>query len=222
MNLSQSKITSLQLGGFFLDNGHAVKDLAYSLPTEVIVLKDSSVVDSIPVKDPTTGAFVLLDVALQFNIDHSRDPLILPSNHSRPTSDGDKRPTLRDVKLIRYVARPSTEHLKKMEDNKSINCTLMKYVKVPSPSYGVVMTICTPQSMELKQVYEVSISNYPSCSCLNFKFLKTQANQKWKWLPCKHLYFVLQKHFSCMEDDVFIHCPGWIPNEAKLLLDRAS
>ena len=98
----------------------------------------------------------------------------------------------------------------------------MKYVKVPSPGYGIVLTLCTSGFVERKELYEVSISNYPSCSCPDFKFIKAQASWKRKWMPCKHLYFVLQEHFSCMEEDVFIHCPGWTPNEVKLLLGRAS
>ena len=63
---------------------------------------------------------------------------------------------------------------------------------------------------------------YPFCSCPDSKFMKIRANRKQKWMPCKHLYFVLQQHFSCTEEDVFIHCPRWTPNEVKLLLERAT
>ena len=76
------------------------------------------------------------------------------------------------------------------------------------------LTICIPRSM--------SISNYPSFSCPDFKFMKAWANQKRKWMPYKHLYFVLQEHFSCTKEDGFIHCPGWTPNEVKLMMGRAS
>ena len=82
--------------------------------------------------------------------------------------------------------------------------------------------ICTLGSLDRKELYEVSISDYPSCSCPNFKFMKVRANWKWKWMPYKHLYFLLQQHFSCTEKDVFIHCLGWTPNEFKLLLGRAT
>ena len=136
--------------------------------------------------------------------------------------DGDKRPTMWDDKPFRVVSQPLREHLKKMEENQSISCTIMKYVKVPVPGYGVFITICTPSSLDRKELYEISISDYPSCSCSDFKFMKVRANRKRKWMPCKHLYFVLQQHFSCTKGDVFIHCPGWTPNEVKLLLDRAT
>ena len=51
----------------------------------------------------------------------------------------------------------------------SINCTIMKYVKVPTLGFGVVMTICTSGSVDRKELYEVLISNYPACSYPNFK-----------------------------------------------------
>ena len=134
----------------------------------------------------------------------------------QPTMDGDKRPTLRDGRPIQSVSHLLPNHLKKMDDNRSISCTIMKYVKVPSPGYGIVLTLCTLRSVERKQLYEVSISNYPSCSCTDFKFMKAKTNRKHKWMPCKHLCFVLQ------EEDVFIHCLGWTPNKVKQLLDKAS
>ena len=44
--------------------------------------------------------------------------------------DGDKRPTMQDGKAFRFVAQPSSEHLKKMIDNRSIDCKILKYVRV--------------------------------------------------------------------------------------------
>ena len=109
-----------------------------------------------------------------------------------------------------------------MEDNRSIDCKILKYVKVPTPEYGVVLTICTPNSLDRKSLYDVCISDYPSCSCSDFKFMKSRANQRRKWLPCKHLYFLLQEHFGCSKDDAFVHCPGWTRNEVKLVIDRVD
>ena len=98
----------------------------------------------------------------------------------------------------------------------------MKYVKVPISGYGIVLTICTPGSVDRKELYEVSISNYHACSYSNFKFMKARANWKRKWMPYKHLYFVLQEHFLCIEEDIFIHCFGWTPNEVILLLGTTT
>ena len=126
--------------------------------------------------------------------------------------------------MFRFVPHPSTDHLKKMEEHKKLDCTILKYVNVPSPGYRAVLTVITPGSLDKKGLYEVSISNFPACTCKNFKFMSTRAlgNKKQKWMPCKHLYFLLQEHFSCTEEDVFIHCPRWTPNEVKLLLRRAT
>ena len=109
-----------------------------------------------------------------------------------------------------------------MIDNRSIDCKILKYVRVLSPGYGVILTVCTPNSVDQKTLYEVCISDYPSYLCLDFKFMKSRENRRRKWLPCKHLYFVLQEHFAYTKEDVFVHCPGWTPNEVKLLLDRAE
>ena len=110
-----------------------------------------------------------------------------------------------------------------MDEHKKLNCTILKYVKVPSPRYGAVLTVITPGSVD-KELYKVSISNFLAYTCKHFKFMSPQAlrNKKHKWMSCKHLYFLLQEHFSCTEEDVFIHCPGWTPNEVKLLLGRTS
>ena len=136
--------------------------------------------------------------------------------------DGDKRPTRRNGKPFQFVSQPSAEHLKKMEKTRSISCSILKYVKVPAPRYGVIITICSPGSLDRKELYEVSILDYPSCSYPDFKFMKVRANQKRKWMPCKHLYFVLQQHFSFTDEDVFIHCPRWTLNKVKFLLGRAT
>ena len=92
--------------------------------------------------------------------------------------NGNKYLTLWNGKPFQFVFKSSVGHLKKIEDHKDINCMVMKYVKVPSLEYGVVMTICTLKSIERKKLYEVSILNYPSCSCLYSKFTKVRANWK--------------------------------------------
>ena len=137
---------------------------------------------------------------------------------------GDKRPTMHNGKMFRFVPHPSAEHFKKMDATRELDCTLLKYVRVPAPGYGIVLTILTLGSLDRKELYEVLISNFPFCSCKDFKYMSTWAfgNKKHKWMSCKHLYFLLQKHFSCIHEDVFIHCLGWIPNEVKLLIGRAS
>ena len=141
---------------------------------------------------------------------------------NKSTADGDKCPTIRDGRPCHYVSQPSRKHLKKMLKSKGVDCIIVKYIMVPSPEYGVVLTICTSGSFEKKELYEVSISDFPACSCPCFKFMKVRANWKRKWMLCKHLYFLLQIHFLCTKDNVFIHCPRWTPNEVRLVLGRAT
>ena len=68
------------------------------------------------------------------------------------------------------------KHLKKMEDNITIDYKILKFVKVPIPRYGVVLIVCPPNSIDQKTPYEVSILDYPSYSCLDFKFMKSREN----------------------------------------------
>ena len=179
-NLTQSEILALELGGFILEDGPALNDPA-SLPmAKIIVGKDLGTGFCVSLEEPTNAPFYLPDFFCKFDIGHSSSPLMSFSNQSHSSSDGNKRPTLRDGKPIRFVPQPSAEHLKKIEDHRSISCTIMKYVKVPTLGYGVVLTIYTPGSMDRKELYEISISNYPACLCPDFKFMKARANWKRK------------------------------------------
>ena len=221
-SLTQAEVISLESGGFVLDDGPALQVRSGSPTNDVHNVKDSTCVNVTSSDVPTTAYVFPSEIPLQF----------VPSVSTRSRSsslfqrqsglDGNKHPTRRDGKPFWFVSQPSTKHLKKMEETRSISCSILKYVKVPAPEYGVVITIYTPGSLDRKELYEVSISDYPLCSCPNFKFMKVRANRKRKWMPCKHLYFLLQQHFSCTKEDVFIHCPRWTPNKVKLLLGRAT
>ena len=212
-SLTQSEVEAFEASGFILYDGDDIRTSAKS--SECMGDIDGS---------PKPGPSIPLPREPQVMASGSSILSKAPSSgfHFLSRLDGDKRPTTRDGKTFQFVAQPSSEHLKKIIDNRSIDCKILKYVRVPSPGYGVILTVCTPNSVDQKTLYEVCISDYPSCSCPNFKFMKSRANRRRKWLPCKHLYFVLQEHFSCTKEDVFVHCPGWSPNEVKLLLDRAE
>ena len=212
-SLTQSKVTAFEAVGFVFDDGEAMR--ASLISGENVGRFDTSPSCRPTIATPSASKVIVPESPFAsdalFNVVRSRSLL-----------DGDKRPSTGNGKPFRFVARPSSEHLKKMEDNRGIDCKILKYVKVPTSRYGVVLTICTPNSLDRKSVYEVSISDYPSCSCPNFKFMKSKANRRCKWLPCKHLYFLLQEHFGCTKDDVFLYCPGWTRNEVKLVLDRVD
>ena len=190
-NLSQLEITTLQLGGFVLEDRIPLENSSPATVVKVAVSKDPIAITSTRSEDPGNTAFAPPEIALKFNLGRSGSSMISFQNQLEPTLEGDKHPTLRDGRLIQFVLHPSPDHLKKMEGSRSISCSIMKYVKVPSPGYGIVLTLYIPGSVEQKELYEVSISNYPSCLYLDFKFMKAWANRKRKWMPCKHLYFVL-------------------------------
>ena len=77
--------------------------------------------------------------------------------------------------MFQFVPHPSVDHLKKMDEHMKLDCIILKYVKVPSPEYGAMLTIITLGSLDKKELYEVSISNFLACTCKHFKFMSTQA-----------------------------------------------
>ena len=119
------------------------------------------------------------------------------------------------------MAVPSTDHYLKMESSRAIECIVLKSMMVPEPGVGVVFTIITPGSIS-KELYEVTVSNFPSCTCRGFRYMCASAlgNPSKKWILCKHLYLILQIRMYCTADDSFIHCPGWTANEVRLLMGR--
>ena len=135
--------------------------------------------------------------------------------------DGDKRPKHPSGKLFCFVP-PSSDHILKMESSRFIDCTILKSMMVPEPCYGVVFTLHILGSILKKELYEVTISDFPACTCIGFRYMctSTLGNPTKRWVLCKHLYFILQNRMFCTIDDAFIHCPGWIVNEVWLLMSR--
>ena len=136
-------------------------------------------------------------------------------------SDSDKQLKHRSGKLFQFVALPSVDHIFKIESLKSIECTILKSMMVPEPGYGVVFIVITPGSI-LKELYKVTISDVPSCTCKGFRYMCTSAlgNPSKKLILCKHLYFILQICIYCTIDDVFIYCSSWTANKVRLLMGR--
>ena len=137
-------------------------------------------------------------------------------------SDGDRRPKHGNGKLFCCVAMPSRDHYLKMESSRSIECTVLKSMMVPEPGHGVVFTVITSSSISKKELYEVTISDFPSCTCRGFRYMcaSVLGNPSKKWILYKHLYFILQIRMYCTADDSFIHCPAWTANEVRLLMGR--
>jgi hypothetical protein len=64
-----------------------------------------------------------------------------------PRTSGDIHPTIREGKSFCFVPQPSPEHFARMDRAKTIECTIVKYLKVPPPRYGIVYTVHMPGSI---------------------------------------------------------------------------
>ena len=136
-------------------------------------------------------------------------------------SDGNRLLKHRSGKLFRFVAVPSTDHILKIESSRSIDCTILKSLKVPERGLEVIFSVFTSRSIT-KECYEVTISTFPACTCKGFQYMCTYAlgNPSKKWILCKHLYFILQTQMLCTLEDAFIYCLGWTLNEVRQLIGR--
>ena len=147
-SLTQAEVSFLELGGFVLEDRVELVVPPIGPISDVFPSRDAATVEGNSGKLPRDVFGFAPDISLQFAPGHSPlcgVPDLIPVNS---TLNGDKRPTMRDGKPFRFVSQPSREHLKKMEENRSISCTIMKYMKAPVPGYGVVITICTLGSLD--------------------------------------------------------------------------
>ena len=100
-NLSQSKITALQLGGFVLDDGISLESLLPTTVVEVAVSKDPVAATSTGLEDFGNTAFAPPKIPLKFNLGRSGSPMKSFHNQLESALDGDKHSTLQDDRPIR-------------------------------------------------------------------------------------------------------------------------
>jgi hypothetical protein len=63
--------------------------------------------------------------------------------------------------------------------------------------YGWIYKILFSQ-IPNKIQYEVTIGNFLACTCLDFITMMSSSLGWWKkWVPCKHVYYVLQHVMFC-------------------------
>ena len=84
----------------------AFEDQAPAPTMEVTIVKDPRTIKSLCLEDPINVGFDLSNMALKFNLDHSSSHVISSSNQIHSSSNGNKRPTLRDGKPFRFVLQP--------------------------------------------------------------------------------------------------------------------
>ena len=157
--------------GFVLEDGIAKIEGESQSGNELPVTKVISGIGTNP-RDVAKSSFLRIPPsALKFSLGLSGNQEGLFTFKVQEGDDGDKRPSIHNGKVFRFVPHPSTDHLKKMEEHGKLNCTILKYVKVPSPRYRGVLTVITLGSLDKKELYEVS--NFLACTCKNFKFMST-------------------------------------------------
>jgi hypothetical protein len=93
-------------------------------------------------------------------------------------------------------------------------------LKVPPPRYGQVYKILSSQNPNKKQ-YELTIGSFLTYTCLDFVAMISSLLGWWRrWVPCKHMYYVLQHVMFCQQFESFIHFPTWNCDEVCCLLIR--
>ena len=65
---------------------------------------------------------------------------------------------------------PSIDYILKIESSRSIDCTILKSMRVSELDYEVVFIVVISGSI-LKGLYEVIISNFPACTCRGFQYM---------------------------------------------------
>ena len=175
-NLIQAEVDDFEAFGFSLCSGVAELLGAESgLPSEVLLNVAPNPLSSSVDVQPINPKFI----------------------QSLAISDGNKRRKHRNGKLFRFVAVPSTDHYLKMESSRSIECTVLKSMMVPELGQEVVFTVIASSSIS-KELYEVTISDFPNCICRGFRYMCASAlgNPSKKWILCKHLYLFCR--FTCI------------------------
>jgi len=66
------------------------------------------------------------------------------------------------------------------------------------------------QDRHKRKQYEVTISDYLACSCVDFaSMMALSLGKQGLWVPCKHLYYILQYAMYFGIREPFIHYPSW-------------
>jgi hypothetical protein len=103
-------------------------------------------------------------------------------------------PKSRNVKKIYHL---DMFKLSILQENKwEVGCTLETTLLIPSNNpplgYGWIYHLLLGSPKNRKQ-YEVTISDHPTCNCMDFSStMATYFNKQGLWVPCKHLYYILQ------------------------------
>jgi len=130
-------------------------------------------------------------------------------------------PTSRNGKVIHHKMpfKMSNLHYNRWEVAWLLEATINPPLDVPPPRYGWIYKILFGQNPNKKQ-YEVTIGNFLACISLDFVTMISNSLRWWgKWVPYKHMYYVLQHVMFCGQFESFIHFPTWSCDEVRHLLN---
>jgi hypothetical protein len=102
-------------------------------------------------------------------------------------------PTSCNGKVVHQMVpfKLSNPHYNLWEASWLFEVTINSPLKVSPPEYGWTHKILFCQNRNKKQ-YEVTIGNFPTCTCLNFvTMMSNLLGWQRKWVPFKHMYYVL-------------------------------
>jgi hypothetical protein len=95
------------------------------------------------------------------------------------------------------ICRPNMFKLSILQENKwevgwILEATLLTPSNIPPLGYGWIYRLFSGLPKNCKQ-YEVTINDYSTCNCVDFFSMMFASFGKWGlWVPCKHLYYILQ------------------------------
>jgi hypothetical protein len=98
-------------------------------------------------------------------------------------------PKSRNGKKIR---RPNTFKLSILQENKwevgrTFEATLLTLSNISPSRYHLISRL-----LENHKQYEVMISDYPACNCVDFaSMMALSLGKRGPWVPYKHLYYIL-------------------------------
>ncbi len=104
----------------------------------------------------------------------------------------------------------------------TFEATLLTPSKIPPSRYGWIYRLLVGLLENCKQ-YEVTINDYLACNCVDFSSMMVLSfDKQGPWMPCKHLYYILQYAMCFRIKEPFIHYPSWSWNEFHRLLNHAK
>ncbi len=116
-------------------------------------------------------------------------------------------PNSRNGKKIHHLGifKLSILEENKWEVGRTLEATLLTPSNIPPPRYGWIYRLLSGPLGNHKQ-YEVTISDYLTCNCVDFFSMMVLSLGKWGlWVPRKHLYYILQYAMYSRIRNPFIH-----------------